>query len=222
MDSVPLVAHQSQTALIRYLLIGITYALSAGLQPGPLQAFFLARVARQGWKRTLPAAFAPLLSDGPIALISITLLQMLPASFRNWLQLAGGILLLFYARSAFATWRHPPALDENSDRPVPGTILQAALINLFNPHPYLGWSLVMGPEVIAAWDMGPWLAAALLGAFYIVMISTSLVVIFLMGQAVLIGPGARQTLSLISALLLAGLGGYFLIMAAGSLLRTIL
>ncbi len=83
------------------LLIGISYALSAGLQPGPLQAFFLSKVAENGWRRTLPAAFAPLISDGPIALVSILLLNRLPASFRDLLQLAGGILLLFFAWGSF-------------------------------------------------------------------------------------------------------------------------
>jgi hypothetical protein len=51
------------------------------------------------------------------------------------------------------------------------------------------------------------------------MISTSLVIIYLMGQALLIGPGARKILSLISALLLVGLGVYFLVQAGGGLLE---
>jgi len=67
--------------MVNNILIGISYALSAGLQPGPLQAFFLAKVAEQGWRRTLPAAFAPLISDGPIALVSILLLNILPETF---------------------------------------------------------------------------------------------------------------------------------------------
>lgn len=222
MNSAAIISPPTQTALIGYLLIGAAYALSAGLQPGPLQAFFLARVARQGWKRTLPAAFAPLLSDGPIALISITLLRALPASFRDWLQLAGGILLLSFAWSAFRSWKGPRKPADEIEGSAPGTILGAALINLFNPNPYLSWSLVMGPAVIAAWEEGPWLAGALLGAFYITIISTSLAVIFLMGQAILTGPRARRTLSLVSALLLTGLGTLFLIRAGGGLLKTIL
>jgi hypothetical protein len=56
-------------------------------------------------------------------------------------------------------------------------------------------------------------------AFYITMISTSLVIIYLMGQALLISPGARKILSLISALLLVGLGVYFLVQAGGGLLE---
>lgn len=210
------------TSLIQYLLIGMGYALSAGLQPGPLQAFFLTKVSEQGWRRTLPAAFAPLVSDGPIALVAITLLQALPDSFRNWLQLAGAVLLLYFAWAAFKNWRRdlpPAAIDPGS---TPKTVGQAALINLFNPNPYLGWSLVMGPAVVSAWEQRPGLAIALLLAFYVTMISTSLAVIYLMGRAVLVGPSARKTLSLISALLLVGLGLYFLVQAGGGLLPSIL
>ena len=204
--------------MVNNILIGISYALSAGLQPGPLQAFFLAKVAERGWRRTLPAAFAPLISDGPIALVSILLLNILPETFRNYLQLAGGFLLLYFAWNAYRKWRDDEVVEFEDSESTPKTIFQAALINLLNPNPYLGWSLVMGPAVLAAWDKSPGTAVILLLAFYITMISTSLVMIFLMGRALLLGPGARKVMNMISALLLVGLGLYFLYQAGSSLL----
>ena len=191
------------------ILIGISYALSAGLQPGPLQAFFLAKVAERGWRKTLPAAFAPLISDGPIAVISILLLNILPEEFRNILQLAGGILLIVFAWNAFRKWKEDPSIDSDEGGSTPKTVFQAALINLLNPNPYLGWSLVMGPTVLNAWAVSPLAAVSLLIAFYVTMISTSMVMIYLMGRALLLGPGARKVMNLISALLLVGLGLYF-------------
>ncbi len=206
------------TIMLSNLLIGIGYALSAGLQPGPLQAFFLAKVTEQGWRRALPAAFAPLISDGPIALISILVLNTLPASFRHWLQLAGGLLLLYFAWNAFRNRGKTTEINEKeADRSQPTTIFQGALINLLNPAPYLGWSLVMGPAVISAWEAAPGYALTLLLAFYITMISISLVLIYLMGKALLLGPNASRRLSLLSALLLVGLGVYFLYQAGGHL-----
>ena len=204
--------------MLSNILIGISYALSAGLQPGPLQAFFLSKVAQNGWRKTLPAAFAPLISDGPIALVSILLLNSLPPTFRDWLQLAGGILLLYFAWSTFRKRDQAGRSDDGkSIGSQPQTVGQAALINLLNPHPYLGWSLVMGPAVLSAWSSGPEQALFLLLAFYITMISTSLVMIYLMGRALLLGPNAGRMLSTISALLLVVLGLYFLYQAAGHL-----
>ena len=205
--------------MISNILIGISYALSAGLQPGPLQAFFLSKVAENGWQKTLPAAFAPLISDGPIALVSILLLNILPPTFRDWLQLAGGVLLLYFAWSTFQKRDQAGRSGKESLKDSqPKTIGQAALINLLNPNPYLGWSLVMGPAVLTAWSAGPEQAAVLLLAFYITMISTSMVLIYLMGKALLLGPNAGRTLSITSALLLVVLGLYFLYQAVGHLI----
>jgi threonine/homoserine/homoserine lactone efflux protein len=203
--------------LFSILVIGISYALSASLQPGPLQAFFIAKVAEGGWQRALPAAFAPLISDGPIAFVSILLLQALPDTFRSWLGLAGGITLLYFAWSAFKTCRQDQALPASDAASAPQTISQAALINLLNPNPYLGWSLVMGPAVLSAWEAGPGLAIALLLSFYITMISTSVLLIYLIGRALLVGSGARRILSLVSATLLFGLGIYFLFQSSKEL-----
>lgn len=203
--------------MVNNILIGISYALSAGLQPGPLQAFFLAKVAENGWRRTLPAAFAPLISDGPIAVVSILLLNILSETFRNLLQLAGGFLLLYFAWVAFKNWREDQVVEIGDPESPPKTIFQAALINLLNPNPYLGWSLVMGPAVLAAWDISPGTAVTLLLAFYITMIGTSMMMIFLMGRALLLGPGARKVMNLISTILLVGLGFYFIYQAGGSL-----
>ena len=199
--------------MLEYLLIGVGYALSASLQPGPLQAFFLAKIAQQGWRSTLPAAFAPLISDGPIALVAIVLLGFLPDNFRHILQLGGAVLLFYLAWSSIQSWRKPtPETDQDAQK-APQTILQAALVNLLNPNPYLGWSLVMGPAVLSAWAEKPTLAIGLLVSFYVTMISGSLTLIYLLGQVLKYGPRVKKTLNLISALLLVGLGIYFLYQA---------
>ena len=203
--------------MLRYLLIGTGYALSAGLQPGPLQAFFLARVTENGWRRTLPAAFAPLISDGPIALIALTLLSYLPDMFRDLLQLAGGGLLLFFAWSSLRGWKNYQEVKAEEPQSEPKTILQAVLVNLLNPNSYLGWSLVLGPAVLTAWNEGPRFAVLLISSFYITMISISMVLIMLMGTTLLLRSEARRSLILVSALLLAGLGIYFISLAGWSL-----
>ena len=83
--------------MFEYFLIGGGFAFAAAIQPGPLQAFLLSSVAQRGWKRTLPAAFSPLLSDGPIALIVLLVINRLPDVMRRILQIAGGFLLLYLA-----------------------------------------------------------------------------------------------------------------------------
>ena len=192
--------------MLEYLLIGASYALAAGLQPGPLQAFFLSRVTEDGWRRTLPAAFAPLISDGPIALIALTLLSYLPDVFRDLLQLAGGGLLLFFAWSSLRGWKNYQEVKAEEPQSGPRTILQAVLVNLLNPNSYLGWSLVLGPAVLTAWNEGPRFAILLISSFYITM-----------GTTLLLRSEARRSLIFVSALLLAGLGIYFISLAGWNL-----
>src|SRR5512141_2566812 len=67
-----------RSAMVSSLLLGSGLAFAAVLQPGPLQAYFLSSVAQRGWRRTLPAALAPICSDGPIVLTVLFLLTRLP------------------------------------------------------------------------------------------------------------------------------------------------
>lgn len=196
--------------MLQYLLVGAGFALTASLQPGPLQVYFLSKTAEQGWRKTLPAAFAPLISDGPIAFIALLVLGKSSPTLRSLLQAAGGVLLLYLAHSSWQTWKNFQEQQVQLSSSSPRTILQAALVNLLNPNPYLAWSLVMGPAVVNAWTIQPLFAGVLLFSFYFTMISTSLVLIFLMGTTSALGPQTRRSLLLVSALLLAVLGLYFL------------
>ncbi|HXW00521.1 MAG TPA: lysine transporter LysE, partial [Anaerolineae bacterium] len=77
-----------------YFLQGLTLGLSATATPGPFQAFLLAQALKYGWKRTLPATLAPLVSDGPIIFLVLLVLTQTPAWFLNSLQIAGGVFVL--------------------------------------------------------------------------------------------------------------------------------
>ena len=199
--------------MLKHLLLGGGLAFAAAIQPGPLQAFLLARAAATGWRRTLPASFSPLLSDGPIALVSLLLLSQLPPSFHHLLRVAGGLLLLYLAGVSFLQWRRPagplPVVS------APRTLVEAALVNVLNPNPYLGWSLVLGPSVLAAWRDSRTFAFALVAAFYGTMCLTLTGLVLLAGTR-LLGPRARRALVAVSAAVLAGLGVSLL---AGGLLR---
>jgi threonine/homoserine/homoserine lactone efflux protein len=194
-------------------MIGAGFALAAAFQPGPLQAFLFSRVAQQGWKKTLPASFAPILSDGPIALVTLVILHQLPEVMTHLLQAGGGFLLLYLAWSSFKQWRAAPEPIITKDGSVPQTIFQAVLVNLLNPNPYLGWSLILGPAAIAAWAVAPIRAVALVGSFYFTIVVGTMVVIRLFGLTGFLSDERRHSLVLISAIILAVLGAYQLMSA---------
>jgi threonine/homoserine/homoserine lactone efflux protein len=201
--------------MLKHLVLGGGFGLAAALQPGPMLAFLLARTAAAGWRRTLPACLAPLLSDGPIALVSVLLLSRLPPSFQAVLRAAGGVLLLYFAASSFREWHRPDGPASHGS--TPRTLVQAALVNLLNPNPYLAWSLVLGPAVVSAWREGAIHALAFVGALYGTMCATMAGFVLVVGTSGFLGPRARRALVLVAAALLAGLGLYLLLGAVSSL-----
>ncbi len=199
--------------MLEYLLLGGGFALAAAAQPGPLQAFLLSRVAERGWRSTLPAALAPLLSDGPIALLAVLVLGRLPESLGRLLEAAGGLLLLYLAWSALREWRREANPGAAEPASAPRTLLQAAAINILNPNPYLAWSLVLGPLLVSAWRERPAEAIAFVVFFYVTLVVALAATIVLFGTTSLLGPRGRHGLVLLSAILLGGLGVYRLGMA---------
>ncbi|HIE24941.1 MAG TPA: lysine transporter LysE, partial [Anaerolineales bacterium] len=92
--------------MLPYLLQGITLGFAASAQPGPFQTYLITQTLANGWRKTLIAAFAPLVSDGPIIILAVFVLKQMPESLQRFLYIAGGIFILFLAYSSFQQWRN--------------------------------------------------------------------------------------------------------------------
>jgi threonine/homoserine/homoserine lactone efflux protein len=196
---------------VENVLLGSGLAFAAAVQPGPLQAFLVSRVVARGWRHTLPACVAPLLSDGPIAFLAIAVVGRLPPMAQQVLRAGGGVLLLYLAMRAFREWREPATRSSVS---APRTAFEAVLVNLLNPNPYLAWALVLGPAAVAAWRHGPAHAFGLVASFYVTMILTLAAFVFLVGAVRWLTPTRRHALVGASAALLGILGVLLLVAAA--------
>ncbi|MGQ9489833.1 MAG: LysE family translocator [Anaerolineae bacterium] len=199
--------------LFAYLLQGAGFGLAAAAQPGPFLAYLISQTLAHGWRHTLPAALAPLISDGPIIALMLLVLTRLPDSFQVVLHLAGGTFILYLAWGAYRNWRQAAAdpadgsasLDGRG-RGAPRSVLHAALMNMLGPGPYLFWSLVTGPVLIQGWRSGPSNAFAFLAGFYGVMVSCLAGIIVVTGTAQHLGPRVNRALLGASALALAVFG----------------
>ncbi|MBU8871715.1 MAG: LysE family transporter [Gemmatimonadales bacterium] len=194
--------------MLEYVLIGGSFAFAAAWQPGPLQAFLLSRITALGWRRTLPSALAPVISDGPIAVLILLVLNRLPAGMETYLQAAGGVALLYFAGAAFREWRRNKKQENQGKASAPRTLMQAVIVNILNPGPWLGWSLIMGPLALEAWQKSAGHAVVLIASFYITMSTCLILFILLLGTTSFLGPRGRHALHLVSAFALAGLGLY--------------
>ena len=116
-----------------YLIFGITYAFAAAIQPGPFQTFIISQTLKNGWKRTLPAAFAPILSDGPIIILVLLILNNIPPAFIKFLQIGGGLFLLYLSYGSFNSFLNFDKIKKPEENKSDSTLLKAVLVNILNP-----------------------------------------------------------------------------------------
>lgn len=192
--------------MFSYLAFGSTLAFAAAVQPGPFQAYLVAQTMRAGWKRTLPAAIAPVLTDGPIILLVLFILQQLPSRFAPALQIVGGLFLLFLACSSARTWRRFEEVRTVAPPSGQRTLFDAAVVNLLNPNPYLTWSLILGPLLLKGWREAPSHGVALLAGFYGTLTVMTAAIITLLAGAKRLGPRVSRALVLLSAFGLLAFG----------------
>ncbi len=157
-----------------FLLTGIALGAPAGLAPGPLQALVLSETLRYGRRRGAEVSLAPLITDAPIALISVYLFGRLADSLQavGIVSLAGAAFLLVLAWRTFNA--APPSLDVV---PVSAASLKkGVLVNLLSPHPYLFWFLVGAPTIVRAWHSCPACPVLFLAGFYLLLLGVFLMI----------------------------------------------
>ena len=193
--------------MINYLIFGISYAFACVVQPGPFQVFLISQSLTTGWRKTIPLVFAPLMSDVPIIILVLLVLTNVPHEVLLILQCFGGIFLLYLAYNAYKAWSK---FDQNLNRDIlpRQNVFKAVMINLLNPNPYLGWSLVMGPLLIKGWSEDPVNGIVLLIGFYSSMIIYSMVMVVLFAAARKLGPMVNRVSVGISVIAFAVFGFY--------------
>jgi len=196
--------------MLTYFAIGLPLGLSAAGQPGPFQAYLLSQSIKKGWLATLPAALAPLLSDGPIIVLMVLILTRFPAWLLSAIKIGGGLFLLYLAWGAYRTFRTYDfeAQAESGVDVAERSVLKAALLNLLNPNPYLYWGGIGGPFLIEGWRQSPGRGVGFLLGFYTTMLGGSAALIVLFGAASQTGPKVSRILSGLSAVLLLAFGAF--------------
>lgn len=160
------------------LTAGVGLGLPAGLSPGPMTALVITQTLRHGRGEGLKVAVAPLLTDGPLLVLSATVAAALPGgAWLGGLSLLGAIVLLGLA---WETWRAPMPEAVPADQAVdPRSLSKAVATNLFNPHPWVFWLTIGGPTVARCDGLGA--AAAFAGGFLGCLVAAKVGLAALMG-----------------------------------------
>lgn len=191
-----------------YIVQGIGFGFAAAAQPGPFQTYIISQSLAKGWRKALPAALAPLVSDPPIIALCLLVLSQVPAWFERLLYFAGGGFVIYLAAGAYRAWKNfkveVPAVEAEAGR----SVWRAALVNALSPGPYLFWSLVTGPILMRGWREAPIHGVGFLAGFYVAFLSSLAVIILVFGIARELGPRVNRTLLGASALALFSFGLY--------------
>ncbi|MCK6538979.1 MAG: LysE family transporter [Anaerolineales bacterium] len=185
-----------------YVLQGVGLGFSAAVLPGPFLAYLISQTLERGWRRALPAAFAPLVSDGPIITLCLLVLSQVPGWFERFLHFAGGSFILYLAFGAYKAWRNFDSNLPSTNPGAQGSVFKAALMNALSPGPYIYWSLVTGPILLRGWRETPVNGIGFLAGFYatIVLSLTAIILVFSLARE--LGPKFNRAMLGVSAIAL--------------------
>ncbi|MFC1729717.1 LysE family translocator [candidate division KSB1 bacterium] len=153
-----------------YLFTGLLLGLTAGISPGPLQTLLISETIQHSRKAGILIALAPLISDLPIILIAIFIIQRLSKidMAMGFISIAGSLYLLYLAYQSF---RYKEVLHI-SDKAEIKSLKKGVAANFLNPHPYLFWSTVGAPTIITALGLNIVAPVFFIFGFYVMLIGT--------------------------------------------------
>lgn len=199
--------------MILYFLQGVALALPSTVSPSPFKIFLISHSLVNGWRATLPAVLAPLITDGPIIVVALFLLNRIPLWYLNGLHIVGGLFILTIAARFIRLLRSDHPTLQTSDQAARQSFKQAVGINVLNPNPYLLWGIVAGPIVLDAWQQqSPAVGLSFIVGFYLAFVLglTGLVLVF--GTAGKLNPRANRILNATATIALIALGVYQVIL----------
>ncbi len=193
-----------------YLTQGIVLGLYAAILPGPFQAFMLSKSLQNGWRRTLPLAFVPLLTDLPVMLLMLGLLAQVPAWLMDYLRFAGGIYLLYLAWNTLQRYKASADPAGNLPQSSQRGFFQSIMINYLNPNVYIFWGTVGVPIILEGLESSTAQGISFILGFYITLVIALAVIIFSFGSVGQLNPRVQRFLGLFLTLLLFSFGGYMI------------
>lgn len=164
-----------------YLVSGIVFGLSSGLAPGPLLTLVLTETLRHGKKGGTRVAFAPLITDLPIVILSLLVIAHLTRTHLSMgiISLFGAGFVVFLGYETFFS----PGIEHGESASHMRSLRRGVAVNLLNPHPYLFWMAVGSPIVIRAYHEGMPQAVSFVVGFYLMLVGSKVMLALLTASA---------------------------------------
>ena len=168
----------------------------AAIIPGPFQAYLLSQTLKNGWKRTLPLALTPILTDGPIIALVLFILAGTPRFLLDILRILGGLFILYIARGLLLSLKKPFTMIGTTVAAKTKGLVNAIILNILNPNPYIFWGVISGPILLSAWRESPGLGVSFLIGFYGIFILSLSALIILFATAGRLNPVVNRGITI--------------------------
>lgn len=162
--------------MIELLIAGMTLGLYAGFSPGPLLILVISQTLKHGYKEGVKVAFAPIITDVPIILITVLFLSMVSryTSILGIISIIGGLYLSYMAYESFKT----RGLTDDIEFQEPKSLHKGTTVNFLNPSPYLFWITIGGPILINAYSESVLSPILFLTGFYMFLVGSKIVLAY--------------------------------------------
>ncbi len=154
--------------MIEFLSAGTLLGLAAGFAPGPLLVLVISETLKHNIKAGIKVSIAPLVTDVPIILLSLLILNRL-ADFRPVLaciSLFGGLFILYLSYESLKT----RGVELNLSSVSASSFRKGVITNALNPHPYIFYMTVGAPIIFRAINQNFLAALAFVGTFLLFLV----------------------------------------------------
>jgi threonine/homoserine/homoserine lactone efflux protein len=167
--------------MIDLIIAGILLGIYAGLSPGPMLLLVVSQTIKHDFKEGLKVAFAPLISDIPIIIISLIIISFLEGykSILGIISILGGVYLVYLAYESFKF--KPLKVDVVVRNPK--SLRKGVTLNLVNPSPYIFWITIGSPIIIPAYMINPVAPFEFIISFYIFLVGAKICVAYITGKS---------------------------------------
>ena len=167
--------------MIAFLGAGMALGLYAGFSPGPLLALVISQTLRHGSKEGVKVAFAPLMTDFPILLVSTFLLIRL-SDYKAILGVISILGALFLAYLAYASIK-TRGVELSMDEEVPHSFIKGAIVNALSPNPYVFWITIGAPTMIKGFAESYIAPVLFVGSFLGCLVGSKVLLAFIAGKS---------------------------------------
>ena len=159
--------------MIAALLSGLSLGFGAGISPGPLTTLVITTTLARGFGAGLRVAIAPLVTDLPIIVVCIFVVNALPPWVEIALGAVGGLFVCYLGVEAIRAAR-VATLDaaHSAATPLSADLGRGLIVNLLSPHPWIFWMTVGSPLVLGLSRNSPGQLLLFLAGFYLLLVGS--------------------------------------------------